>query len=1122
MRPLTRQSARLASSSRARAPSVPRQRIERQRRSFHISSQRSSDPRTPGASDNHTPSKTIEDFVKKHEADNERHDEGAVLENGEAKTSSFPRPGRQRTTLRQRRMNDVPKPPPIPDWFLKHNVHLVEGIKEYDGRKGGKSSTIRCVDTETGHTLFVVEDAGPLETDAQEALDQNSPADEDSNPGRGTEATSSEPQVGVVEEHSADASGSPEPDTPYEPPRKLNTHLLDEATFIQAQWLQDPLKWSLLEAETSVRAAFSLANENQPSSLYATDKVDLSLQCADPNSHEQLEEFVYDLARHVKADVIQFDANDFAELSDDYVGQGDDAPGSISNLAYEVFDGYVATGATQKSNKFRMPPDQDEDHEFDEDDEADEADQAGGTGGPFGTFVGIGDLKKALQSSPFRKALGGPVVGIGIGGSALGQHSASMSQQSKQAMQGHGGDTSRGDARLSALFGSLLDAGTERRAAFDKTKDGQSALQRSRVPEKYYSATQKYQRSSRLSAQNWQSITSGLVLSHLGTALEGDDPTKPPFRLQHGPIIEAAGVGNSERRTIVHVRDLRDISESRMGENVIRNLSKVVGKRRRAGERIMIVGTTAQDVPGPFNIPGDHSDDFPFRMITLPPCWTFEFDEMEHLACRSPPWEGKNLDEPAYNRILDINLRHVQSMLGRMRPEDNVDMCSAAARKQLNLDGMYFLAERVLSQDQVQRLALTAVGLAETHAKSDTVYPLHVALAGFINSRSDHMLHCCNLLKDKLRADDAKSESGGEEKGRGKHSGERGKGRIDRIKKSLNQHETRLLTGVVDAEKIKVGFGDVHAVPETIDALKTVTSLSLLRPDAFKYGVLANDRLPGLLLYGPPGTGKTLLAKAVAKESKATVLEVSGAQIYEKYVGEGEKMVRAVFSLAKKLSPCVVFVDEADAIFGSRSNAGNRNTHREIINQFLREWDGMDDHGCFMMVATNRPFDLDDAVLRRLPRRLLVDLPVAKDRESILGIHLRNEALDSSVSLARLAEQTPFYSGSDLKNLSVAAALACVREENELAEVRKDDTEFKFPDKRTLTSKHFDKALSEVSASVSEDMSSLTAIRKFDEQFGDRKGRRKKMGYGFGLADGVIDESAVRVRQDSNPSATPP
>ena len=151
------------------------------------------------------------------------------------------------------------------------------------------------------------------------------------------------------------------------------------------------------------------------------------------------------------------------------------------------------------------------------------------------------------------------------------------------------------------------------------------------------------------------------------------------------------------------------------------------------------------------------------------------------------------------------------------------------------------------------------------------------------------------------------------------------------------------------------------------------------------------------------------------------------------YVGEGEKNVKAIFTLAKKLSPCVIFIDEADAIFAARAQSTRRSaSHREIINQFLQTWDGTD-VSAFIMVATNRPFDLDDAVLRRLPRRLLVDLPTEKDREAILKIHLKDEILDESVSLQTIAQNTPFYSGSDLKNISVAAAMACIREENELA-----------------------------------------------------------------------------------------
>lgn len=262
------------------------------------------------------------------------------------------------------------------------------------------------------------------------------------------------------------------------------------------------------------------------------------------------------------------------------------------------------------------------------------------------------------------------------------------------------------------------------------------------------------------------------------------------------------------------------------------------------------------------------------------------------------------------------------------------------------------------------------------------------------------------------------------------------------------------------------------------------------------------------------------------------------------YVGEGEKNIKAIFSLAKKLTPCIVFIDEADAILGSRGGSSPRTSHRELINQFLREWDGMNDHSAFIMVATNRPYDLDEACLRRLPRRLLVDLPTEQDREAILRIHLKDEGLDPAVSLPTLASQTPFYSGSDLKNVAVAAALSCVREEvqqaatahSALSVLKENDQAVAaatspsektsslqghiypkpaYPEKRTLLPRHFARALEEISASISEDMGSLNAIRKFDEKYGDRRGRRKGMqGYGFNtIKEGEKNRSdAARVR----------
>ncbi|KAH8125381.1 hypothetical protein LI328DRAFT_74344 [Trichoderma asperelloides] len=317
----------------------------------------------------------------------------------------------------------------------------------------------------------------------------------------------------------------------------------------------------------------------------------------------------------------------------------------------------------------------------------------------------------------------------------------------------------------------------------------------------------------------------------------------------------------------------------------------------------------------------------------------------------------------------------------------------------------------------------------------------------------------------------------------------------------LNEYEKRIASGQINRENLRTTFADVHAPPETISALKLLTSLSLVRPDAFSYGVLAQDKISGCLLYGPPGTGKTMLAKAVAKDSGANMLEVSGASINDKWVGESEKLIRAVFTLAKKLTPCVVFIDEADSLLASRSMFANRASHREHINQFLKEWDGMEETNAFIMVATNRPFDLDDAVLRRLPRKILVDLPLEKDRRAILELLLKDEILDDSVSLDEYARRTPYYSGSDLKNMCVAAAMAAVEEENEAAAKHQGSTPFQYPERRILQKSHLDKALKSIPASISEDMISLKLIRKFDEEYGNRKRSTTKSSMGFGFVD---------------------
>ncbi|KAI0027897.1 hypothetical protein K488DRAFT_60169 [Vararia minispora EC-137] len=261
---------------------------------------------------------------------------------------------------------------------------------------------------------------------------------------------------------------------------------------------------------------------------------------------------------------------------------------------------------------------------------------------------------------------------------------------------------------------------------------------------------------------------------------------------------------------------------------------------------------------------------------------------------------------------------------------------------------------------------------------------------------------------------------------------------VERVKNAddLSDYERNLLACIVDPVSMTTTFDDVHLPSETIDAVRTLASLPLLHPDAFKQGILKQYSMNGLLLFGPPGVGKTHVIRALAKECGARMLAVQPSHIIHMYIGEGEKHVRAVFSLARRLSPCVMFIDELDAMFPERAAdpSSASKAYRAIVTEFLQEMDGLlsKEDNVIVVGATNRPFDLDDAVLRRLPLRVMVELPDESQRETILRIHLRDEQLDDDVDLKRLANLTDRFSGSDLKNLVVSAALDSVKESVEL------------------------------------------------------------------------------------------
>ncbi|KAH8589695.1 hypothetical protein B0O99DRAFT_692256 [Bisporella sp. PMI_857] len=590
--------------------------------------------------------------------------------------------------------------------------------------------------------------------------------------------------------------------------------------------------------------------------------------------------------------------------------------------------------------------------------------------------------------------------------------------------------------------------------------------------------------------------------THLSRKGERENSKTTPDERQKSDLA-----GTGKMPLIVQLKDYNEILGTSGGPALIEALQAAIDKRWQEGRDIVLIGTTADDdcdltKMDILNLQSDVVDGYK-RTILVPSPRTEEMDTV--------------LQADEKLRIRQINLRHIEDMARKML--EGTKTIKLNVNLESNLENSVAFAagleEAVWTYPRVHRFATTMIGeyaFNSWESPTEALDGVHFKKAHDIISESDS-------FKIKWGATELKTESEKdgvtEESDDSKMDNKTIKEKIKIARKTCTTHEKRLLSGVIDPADINTTFGDVHAPKETIEALKTLTSLSLVRPDAFSYGVLASNKIPGLLLYGPPGTGKTLLAKAVAKESGAVVLEVSGAEVNAMYVGEGEKNVKAIFSLAKKLSPCVVFIDEADAILATRGASDSRKSHRETINQFLREWDGMNDLSAFIMVATNRPFDLDEAVLRRLPRRLLVDLPTEKDREVILGLHLKDEALDESVSIAQIANKTPFYSGSDLKNVAVAAALACIKEEMETASKDGGNEPYVYPEKRLLFARHFDQALNEISASISDDMSSLTAIRKFDEKYGDRKGRRKKstsLGFG-GTNIPEVDSEAGRVRK---------
>ncbi|KAL4570000.1 hypothetical protein LXL04_025649 [Taraxacum kok-saghyz] len=311
-----------------------------------------------------------------------------------------------------------------------------------------------------------------------------------------------------------------------------------------------------------------------------------------------------------------------------------------------------------------------------------------------------------------------------------------------------------------------------------------------------------------------------------------------------------------------------------------------------------------------------------------------------------------------------------------------------------------------------------------------------------------------------------------------------------------DEYESNFISSVVPPGEIGIKFDDIGALEDVKTALHELAILPMKRPELFSRGNLLRP-CKGILLFGPPGTGKTLLAKALATEAGANFISITGSTLTSKWFGDAEKLTKALFSFASKLAPVIVFVDEVDSLLGARGGGFEHEATRRMRNEFMAAWDGLrskDSQRILILGATNRPFDLDDAVIRRLPRRIYVDLPDADNRLKILKIFLAKENVEPDFDIRSLANATDGYSGSDLKNLCIAAAYRPVQELlDEEKKGKKNDTT---PALRPLSLDDFIQSKAKVGPSVAYDATSMNELRKWNEQYGEG-GSRRKSPFGF-------------------------
>ncbi len=565
------------------------------------------------------------------------------------------------------------------------------------------------------------------------------------------------------------------------------------------------------------------SSPTQTSETWTSSKADLLLYHPKNGGSFFLDELVAHLAAANEADLVYLEPQDIAEIGGSYIDECRDTHvKSLSSLGYDAYPQVFMRASFEDARDTEEGLEEDDSGDYEED-----------------------DNRSRHRSSQFHA----PSIGI----IPVAQFEGSLMDIVQSLVTTNPAPPNGGKASQHMnLFGQLADTATD--------------LRMSSFIESIINANEKKRETNRMGGKfkpalgDSENVT---VLDSQELIVTGTADSK-----------ESINVKPWTANLIVVVRDYTEINTTSAGEKVLHKLHEIVRGRRKDGQRVIVIGTSSSEdfirerLKAALEKVQSEPEAGPIRTI-LTPCRTLR---------------SQDLSEDHKLRVALINLRNIQDMLRRLSSGPRVmDVLSVQAlqselkKQSASEKTSNKLGKTVWPLDLVHHIATVALGVSR---EDEVVHVKHVSQAVSILTRSEFAKY--EWLREEQAEERNKiksplQSSGSFQQASAGRSVRNSEDRIKKLRGTCNAHEKRLLNGVVDPESIRTTFADVRAPPETIDALKSLTSLSLLRPEAFTYGVLATDKIPGLLLYGPPGTGKSLLARAVAKESGATVLEVSGA-----------------------------------------------------------------------------------------------------------------------------------------------------------------------------------------------------------------------------------------------------